>query len=318
MDDFTSFVAAHGIILPDFIERGRWMRCGTTSHPRKKNGSIKLADDGLVGWIQDFAVDAEPVMWRANGESSVAILPDKAAIARRYNERRQALIAATIGARKYYSNAKPLKFSHPYLTAKGLTMSGCDGIRVDAAGALVIPMYYNGKILSVQRISADGEKKFHFGTSTKGAYYPINRQGATVTALVEGFATGCTIFNAMPSCRVLVCFNSGNMPVVAESVKRYGMGVVCADNDTETLERIGKNPGMEAATKAALLLGVGVAAPTCVGSDWNDYAMEHIAALTDSQEFSRRKRTESQMETIVHADIKLQVMRHARLLKRTV
>lgn len=317
MADFISFIASHGIIPPDRLERGRWIRCNTESHPRKKNGSVKLSDDGLVGWVQDYAVHSEPIMWRVNSEASIPIVADQAAIAKRHAERRQALIEATLSAREYYAKAKPLKFSHPYLVNKGLGVAGCEGIRVDDNNALVIPMFYNHKILSVQRISADGEKKFHYGASTKGAYYLIDRHGSTLTALVEGFATGCTIFNAVPSCRVLVCFNAGNIPVVAESVKCYGMGVVCGDNDTETFARIGKNPGLDAANKAAALLGVGVAYPECSGTDWNDYAVEHIETLYEKQSNSRgRKQTIFQIEAIVHAEIRLQVMRQARLLRR--
>jgi putative DNA primase/helicase len=318
MHSFNSFIAAQGIIPPDFIDAGKWYRCKTVSHPKKKNGTIKLSDDGLVGWVQDFAIHSEPIMWRANGADAVPILIDQAAIAKRNTERRQALVAATMGARAFYAQCKPLKFSHPYLTNKGLGVAGCEGLRVDDKGNLIIPMLYNSKILSVQRISAEGEKKFHYGATTKGAYYLIDRPGSTLTALVEGFATGCTIFNAVPSCRVLVCFNAGNIPVVAETVKRYGMGVICGDNDQETFARIGKNPGLEAAHKAAEMLGVGVAYPECAGSDWNDYAVERIEALYAAQSTGfGRKQTILQIEAIVHAEIRLKIMRAAKLLRRS-
>ncbi|MDQ1924566.1 toprim domain-containing protein [Massilia pseudoviolaceinigra] len=317
MSDFLQFVQANGIIVPDNFTPGRWIRCKTESHPRKKNGSIKLADDGLVGWCQDYAVHAEPVMWRASDEAAALAAPiDRAAIARRQVERRDALCEATLGARAYYDRCAPLRDSHPYLVNKGLGVAGCVGLRVDADGWLVVPMLYNGKILSLQRISSDGEKKFHFGATTKSAYYAIERPGAAVTVLVEGFATGLTIFQAIPNCRVIVAFNAGNLPVVAERMDRSGMGVVCADNDHETAARIGRNPGLDAAHAAAALLGVGVSAPTCKGTDWNDYAMEQMELALEGQAFSfSRKRTVLQMQASVFADIKLKVMREARLLR---
>lgn len=316
MSSFLQFVEANGIIVPDGFMAGRWIRCKTVSHPRKKNGSIKLADDGQVGWCQDYAVHMEPIMWRATDGEAMAAPIDRALIARRQAERREALIEATMGARAYYAACNPLRDSHPYLVAKGLGVAGCVGLRVDNDGWLVIPMLYNGKILSLQRISPEGEKKFHFGATTKCAYYAIERTGAVVTILVEGFATGLTIFQAVPNCRVIVAFNAGNLPVVAERIERFGMGVVCADNDHETAARIGRNPGLDAAEKAAELLGVGVAYPTCAGTDWNDYAMEQIETAVAGQSFSfSRKRTVLQIQAAVFADIKLKVMREAKLLR---
>ena len=316
MSDFLQFVQANGIIVPDTFTPGRWIRCKTESHPRKKNGSIKLADDGLVGWCQDYAVHAEPVMWRASDQGAAMAAPiDRAAIARRLAERRAALCEATLGARAFYEKCKPLRDRHPYLVSKGLGVAGCVGLRVDADGWLVVPMLYNGKILSLQRISPSGEKKFHFGATTKCAYYAIERPGAAITALVEGFATGLTIFQAIPTCRVIVAFNAGNLPVVAERMDRFGMGVVCGDNDWETAARIGRNPGLDGARAAAEVLGVGVAFPTCAGTDWNDYVMEQIELVMSGPSFSfSRPRSPLQVQAGAFADVKLKVMREARLL----
>lgn len=316
VNEFLSFVQANGIIVPDSFTPGRWIRCRTESHPRKKNASIKLADDGQVGWCQDYAAHVEPIMWRANDGAGAVAPIDRALIARRQAERRQALIEATLSARAYYAKCAPLRDSHPYLTSKGLGVAGCVGLRVDADGWLVVPMLYNGKILSLQRISPEGEKKFHFGATTKAAYYAIERHGAAITAEVEGFATGLTIFQAVPNCRVIVAFNAGNLPVVAERMERRGMGVVCADNDHETAARLGRNPGLDAARAAAEVLGVGVAFPVCAGTDWNDYVMEQMELAFAGQQFSfSRKRTPLQIQAAAFADVKLKVMREARLMR---
>lgn len=318
VNEFLNFVRANGIIVPDTFTPGRWIRCSTESHPRKKNGSIKLADDGLVGWCQDYAAHVEPIMWRATDGAALAAPIDRAAIARRQLERRRALIEATLGARAFYAACTPLRDSHPYLAGKGLGVAGCLGLRVDAAGWLVVPMLYNDKILSVQRISPEGEKKFHFGATTKCAYYVIERQGAAITVLVEGFATGLTIFQAIPNCRVIVAFNAGNLTEVAARMRRHGMGVVCADNDHETEKRIGRNPGLDGARAAAAVLGVGVAYPTCAGTDWNDYVMEQMELAFAGQSFSfSRKRTPLQIQAAAFADVKLKVMREAKLMCAT-
>lgn len=317
MSDFFNFVRANGIIVPDNFTRGKWIRCKTESHPKKKNGSIKLADDGLVGWCLDYAAHSEPIMWRSTDPTAAAAPIDRAAIAKRAEERRTALVLATLEARAYYDACAPLREAHPYLTDKGMGVAGCKGLRVDAKGWLVIPMLYNGKVLSVQRISPTGEKKFHHGATTKAAYYAIERAAATVTVLVEGFATGLTIYNALPNSRVIVAFNAGNLSVVAERMDRFAMGVVCADNDWETMQRRGFNPGLDEAAKAAAILGVGVAYPTCAGTDWNDYAQEQLETAVAGQSFSfSRKRSVLQIQASVYADIKLKVMREARLMRK--
>lgn len=227
------------------------------------------------------------------------------------------MITATLEARAFYDACAPLRDSHPYLADKGLGVAGCKGLRVDGLGWLVVPMLYNGKVLSLQRISPSGEKKFHYGATTKCAYYAIERPNASVTVLVEGFATGLTIYNALPNSRVIVAFNAGNLPVVAERMERFAMGVVCADNDWETLQRRGFNPGLDAAAKAAEILGVGVAYPTCAGTDWNDYAQEQLETAMEGQSFSfSRKRSVLQVQASVYADIKLKVMREARLMRQ--
>jgi putative DNA primase/helicase len=316
MSTFHQFVEANGIIVPDTFTPGRWIRCRTATHPRKKNGSIKLADDGQVGWCQDYAVHSEPLTWRAGDGAALAAPIDRAEIARRQAERRAALVRATYEARAYYGACAPLRDGHQYLVDKGLGVAGCRGLRVDAAGWLVIPMLYNGKVLSVQRISPDGEKKFHAGATTKSAYYVIEPSSASLTILVEGFATGLTLFQAVPNSRVIVAFNAGNLALVAERMERAGMAVVCADNDHETEARIGRNPGLDAARAAAEVLGVGLAFPTCTGTDWNDYLMEQMELAHAGQSFSfSRKRTAVQIQAAVFADMKLKVMREARLMR---
>ncbi|QYF95214.1 hypothetical protein KY495_08695 [Massilia sp. PAMC28688] len=80
-------------------------------------------------------------------------------------------------------------------------------------------------------------------------------------SLLESFATRLTIFHALPNCRVIVAFNAGNLPVVAERMQRFAMGVVCADNDWETLARRGFSPGLDEAGKAAAILGGGHGLP---------------------------------------------------------
>ena len=58
---------------------------------------------------------------------------------------------------------------------------------------------------------------------------------------------------------------------VSKHYKGIGIGVVCADNDHKTEQRIGSNKGIEAGKKAAENMGCGIAYPEGIkGSDWAD------------------------------------------------
>lgn len=276
---FIEFCRACGVIPPLAIEPGRWVRCPTLTHPRKKNASVKLAEDGGAGWVHDFSAMSEPALWKPEGDSRAAVMSADE-IASRQAQRRRELVKATMEARAAYEAAKPLRNGHPYLAAKGLGMAGCFGLRVDDRGALVVPMWYKGKVLSIQRITPEGSKWFWPGATTKGASYTIDRHGATLTLLCEGLATGLTLFGAANNSRVVVAFNAGNLEHVATSLTVTGLCAVCADHDRETAERLGRNPGLAAAQKAAQILGAGVAIPECQGTDFDDMRSERLAVLT--------------------------------------
>ena len=308
MNNFESFVREAGLIPGDVLQDGKWRRCPTESHPRKKNASYKLAQDGLIGWVMNFEVHSEPLTWRPEKEY-VAPKIDGAVIARKRAAERQALIQATRGAQKFYTDCKPLIGGHPYLTDHELSMAGCFGLKLDKDGWLVIPVLRNG-LISVQRISPEGEKKFWYGASVKGGSYTIERPGASITVLVEGFATGAAIFAAVPLSRVVVAFNAGGL--AHATLPRRGMAVVAGDNDHQTEARLGHNPGLEAATEAAEALGCGVAIPTGIaGTDWADWRRETVAArLAD-----RDKQREGDIRRAVDAEIAAAMMRNARFLR---
>jgi len=273
MSDFESFLRDRGFlprhaVVPD----GRWHRCPTESHPRKRNGSYKLATDGMVGWAQDFATDSEPQTWRPDRVSPTPHF-DAAALRRANAEARAKQVRATLAAREYHRECDPLKGSHPYLDSHGLDVSGCYGLRVDRDGWLVVPMFRDRNLMSVQRIAPDGVKRFWSGAPASGSSYVIERAHASITVLCEGLATGLAIFNAAPLVRCVVAFNSGNLSKVA--VPYAGLLTIAADNDWETEGRIGSNPGLLAALEAASVHGGGIAVPRdIVGTDWCDWRAE--------------------------------------------
>ncbi|MCK9380835.1 MAG: toprim domain-containing protein [Sulfuritalea sp.] len=314
MIDFPNFCRAAGLIPRDITPDGRWHRCPTESHPKSRNGAYKLMVDGDLGFVQDWAIHPEPLIWKPNASNQPTPI-DRAAIQRRRAEERRQIAAAMRSARDYFDACKPLREGHPYLAHKLLDMAGCFGLRTDDAGWLVVPMHINGALTSVQRISPDGEKLFWSGAPTRGASYTIERRSASLTVICEGLATGLAIFSAVPTARVVVGFNAGNLVRVAEALPRRGMVVVAADNDLATERKTGINPGVKAAQEAAAVLGCGIAVPIGIaGTDWLDYRNEKIA---ERQQVYRRGRgvSESSIKKAVDAEISAAMLRGAELLR---
>jgi putative DNA primase/helicase len=312
--DFSHFCRAAGLIPRDVAPDGKWHRCPTESHPGSRNGAYKLSVEGDFGLVQDWAIHPEPLVWKP--ESSIHVQPiDHASIARRKAEERRQIAMAIRSAREYFDSCPRLSEGHPYLVRKQLDMTGCFGLRIDDAGWLVVPMQLNGALVSVQRIGPDGEKLFWSGAPIRGASYTIERRSASLTVLCEGLATGLAIFAAVPTARVVVAFNAGNLVRVAEALARRGMIVVAADNDLATETRTGVNPGVKAAQEAAAVLGCGIAVPTGItGTDWLDYRNEKAV---ERQQIVRRGRgvSESAIKKAVDAEISAAMLRGADLLR---
>jgi putative DNA primase/helicase len=300
--NFLAFLQSSGFIVDRVDPDGKWHRCGTQDHPKTKNGAYKLTLDGLVGFMQNHATETEVTTWKAG--SDVA-RPDLMISMQRAKEAREQsikiIVEATRQAGEFWKRCKPLRSGHPYLDAKLLTMQGCTNLKIDSDGWLVIPVEVNGCIISLQRIAPDGTKRFWSGASVKGGCYVLARPTASCTVLCEGFATGLAIYQAVSDCRVIVCFDAGNMIAVANRLKLSGLCVVAADNDIKTFEKIGKNPGIEKGTEAAGIIGCGIAYPEGIqGSDYADMHFEKLTELIQKNETATRNRvTESMMRIVV-------------------
>lgn len=281
---FDAFLRDLGIIPPEHYKLGQWQRCATTNHERKRNASVKLGEDGRHGWAVNFESGAGAHRWsegNAIERTAEERARDNARLSERIAKRREEEIAGIMRARTAYHVATPLRFAnHPYLIRKRITMCGCAGVKVDADGALIVPKYRDGKLVSIERIFPDGSKKSAWAAPSKGASFKIWRPGASVTILAEGFATGIACFESVPQATVIVCFSAGNMIEVAKRETWKGMVAVAADNDHETQDNLGTNPGKEAGTKAAEAIGCGVAWPEFDGgSDFHDLFFARLELL---------------------------------------
>ena len=272
MSDFLNTLLASGLRARDVVPDGKWHRCPTNDKPRKKNGVFLLTLDGRRGVFKNYALDTDFSIWtdgKPLSESDKRDMTALATLARAQERRRREIAMRSMEA--HWHSLQPLRGGHPYLEAKGLRVDGCAGLRVDD-DKLVIPMRKGGRLMSLQTITTEGEKKYRAGCPVGGATFDIERRSAQLTCYAEGFATGLAVFQCLPLARVRVCFDAGNLVRVAEEVgRRPGMAVVCADNDWTGA----RNAGIEKGSAAAELLGCGIAYPQGIeGSDWADALQE--------------------------------------------
>lgn len=189
-----------------------------------------------------------------------------------------------IRAQQIWDAATPCE-NHPYLERKGVKSYGLrvgPWERVDpdtgevfvvTRQALLIPIRDNkGQIWSLQGIDPEegGKKRYFAGGAKQGNFFAIGKpqqhDGRVVFVLGEGYAT-CASVHAATGHLVLVCFDTSNLLRVAErlrAAKPEAIILFAADNDTET----DGNPGLRAATTAALVVGGRVATPPT--GDFND------------------------------------------------
>lgn len=163
-----------------------------------------------------------------------------------------------------------------------------DVLRCKKTKALIVPVYEQGEISSYQTIYDDGKKYFMRGGTTRGGYILLSTGTCDWSQIFicEGYATGCTILEAMDS-PVYVTFNANNLKLVADMLRSENKTVriiIAADNDqfpseNWPIKRPWINTGVTKGKEAA-----GLVAGYCIypefdetdfpfkPTDWNDYA----------------------------------------------
>lgn len=189
--------------------------------------------------------------------------------------------SALAKAKERWDSATPVPsdFDHPYLKAKQVPAYG---LRVDANGNLLTPMYQDGNFSCYQAISPVlGEKKPNApGVSLNEAYFMMGDiASARRVFIAEGYATGATV-HMVTGDPVAVSFGAGRLKLVAMDISRKYPGVqivMAADDDAGG----NSNPGLAAAQSAAETVGGSIAVPDFGGdrpegaSDFNDLMLSH-------------------------------------------
>jgi len=279
----TQFCAAMrdaGITPPDVIEADgqlhRFHQEGDKAGSR--NGYYVLhLDRRPAGMFGNWKTGLRST-WAADGKRMSDAERDafakliEAARLKAQSERRAEHEARAIEARAEWAAAAPADPAHPYLIRKGVRPHNLR----QRGRLLIVPLFDAfGLLWNVQRIAADGSKRFKPGRAG-GLFSPIgDLSDPTIILICEGWATGATLHEEAGH-PVLCAMNAGNLLPVATAARSAWVSadlVICADNDRQTEG----NPGVTYATAAAKATGAKLIVPEfpegVAGSDFNDLAM---------------------------------------------
>lgn len=154
-------------------------------------------------------------------------------------------------------------------------------------GSILVPLHdYQGALHNFQIIFNDGKSKQFLRNGRKSGFFHLIGEISSHKPIVfcEGYATGASIFMAT-GWPVVVCFDAGNMPVVAAQFSQLPHRKIFAgDNDWETALKEGKkNTGLIKCQEAAKIGHGTWCVPEFIGdaaglSDFNDL---HVTAGLD-------------------------------------
>lgn len=173
--------------------------------------------------------------------------------------------------------SQSVKAEHAYMTAKGLAgewlvngeiMMGANMDRIEPGDLLLVPVYKDGELVNMQKITKDGTKRPITGGDMSGVSHCIQGK-ENLIAVVEGYATGVTV-NRMTGATIYVAFNTSNLAAacqLARSTFPDAKLVIFADHDEH-------GAGLRYAEEAAVQTLSKIALPPEIG-DWDDYRQKH-------------------------------------------
>lgn len=272
--EFIGFMESEGVRAIEPIAQrlatGELIRfCCEGDGKGRRNGYAILYADGIPAGAFGNYKSGIKRKWKSNAQS--ALTPQerqalqaewKAAKAKRDEERRITQREVAVAAGEIWNNASAADASHGYLVAKSMPPRD---LRVHD-GNLLIPMFdCDGALWNLQRIAADGTKRFLKGGRTEGLFTVIGEFTARYekACIGEGVATMDAVHRAT-GFPCVVAFTAANLFAVARlwADRRPDVHfIICADDDAH-LEAQGKeNQGRIAAINAAREIGARVAFP---------------------------------------------------------
>lgn len=291
-DDVVDQVRGYGLMV-DMLEVNthKPVRCRVENEDREKRGWYWLQDTMLLdgnGGQASYIVGAFGV-YRGNdsGKVKIALKRDgkqikldreqREAIAHRQRQQQKRMKAmrraetenAAAKAAAVWRQYVPQGESD-YLTRKGVEAFGLR-FSPSGNGTLAVPMTdHAGRVWGLQIIRGKnrGERKrekeyWPKGMTKQGRYHLLGGTPRGLVLLAEGYATAASLHQAS-GLPVVVAFDANNLRPVAQVLAEAYRGInilICADDDYRTEG----NPGVKAATEAALSVGGKWLAPRFAG-----------------------------------------------------
>ena len=306
-DQFRLAIEQAGLTAPDAIIRdGKLHRFASIGDRADDSGWYVLFSDGLpagafgcwrLGLTQKWC--AKPDRQMTATERADYRTRCEAARQLREAAERQRHAEAAAHARTIWEAAPLAAASHPYLQRKQVQPHG---LRLDHDGDLIVPILIDGQLTSLQGIAAiDGQKMFLPGGQVKGGSFTFCELSSTPILIVEGFATGASVYEAT-GYSVVCAFFAGNLLPVAQAVRHQfpsAMIVLAGDNDVRTDGTT--NTGLEAATAAAKSINGVLVIPEAINhakTDWNDVHIHHgLVAVKEAIEMVLNREQARRAET---------------------
>lgn len=188
-------------------------------------------------------------------------------------------------ANQLWSLAKAADSNHPYLLKKGLPPLT---LRQTNDGNLLIPLGSAGRLVNVQIINQQCEKRFLSGGKVKDCYCAIGELTlASRIYICEGWATGASIHSST-GCPVICALTAANLESVAMQIRTImgnSIDLIIAGDDDRNTEG---NPGRAYALRAALACGAKVVFPV-----WPQDAPRHLTDFNDLDLWIRAQRAKA-------------------------
>lgn len=269
----STFGSLELLPIPDGVIHRFHVPCDRTG---SQNGWYVLFPDGIPsGCFGSWKTDTS-YTWSSRKpatELEAELLLQRIAQARqqREAEQLQRQRASAAHANRLWRDAHRATPEHRYLKTKGCAPHSLR----QRGNELLVPLYLDGELVNLQRVTTDGQKRFLAGGRVKGCYSPLGTiASGQPLYLCEGWATGATL-HAETGHPVACAMNAGNLLEAGRNLqRRYPKTVliVAGDDDRQTEG----NPGKTSAIGAAAALGCGLILPP-----WPTGAPSHLTDFND-------------------------------------
>jgi putative DNA primase/helicase len=249
-EEFRVKLEGRGILAPSPLPVGKFTRVPVEGKPRGRDGAFVYFDDGVpAGGYQNHTDGIGWENWHASGmqklsvaERSVHKARVQAAREKHDASEKQKAADATRKAQALLDAAQPARNDHPYAASKQIALPStlweigqADALRILGYAPkckdeplqgrlLVVPIYIDDKLSTVELIDGHGGKHAIYGGKKKAGFWTTQSlaegDGAGLTVIIaEGMAT--TVSATMATGNVgVAALSCGNLLDVGKAVRQ--------------------------------------------------------------------------------------------------